>query len=175
MREDERCIHPDCIYRAKYASDKGLSVAGNCNYMAMNGKSRIAGLPDRLQLPCNCPEYVPNVTDPELYKQKTWQDKALALYNAGATDREIAQACGKESQRVGEWRRKLGLPLHPDRKGTDPRFDWKQARELYRRGYNDREIAEALGCGVSTVWRWRFKYELFPNDHGGRKRKGEKK
>lgn len=175
MKESERCQHPDCIYRARNVSDKSMLYTGNCNFATMTGRSRIAGLPDKLSLPCNCIEYVPNGENPNKYRQAAWKEKAMVLYNAGATDREIAAAVGMDRDRIGEWRRKLGLKIHRDRKGQDPSFDWKRAQELYRRGYNDKAIAEAIGCSVSAVWRWRFKYELFPNDHGGRKKKGARK
>lgn len=167
MREDERCRHPDCIYRAKDARDT-KHTAGRCNYLSITGRSRIAGLPDRLQLPCNCAEYVPDGSDPA--RAESWKDRAFALYHVGATDKEIAQATGISLQHVGTWRRRNGLSLHKDKKGPEPVFDWKKAKELYRRGLNDAEIAKALGCGTSCVWRWRYKHELLPNGRAGRKK-----
>ena len=49
----------------------------------------------------------------------------------------------------------------------------KGVSDLYLAGLNDREIAERLGCCVSSVWRWRTKYELFPNGTVGNRKKGE--
>ena len=170
MTEEERCRHPDCIYRATRTNEKGSYKGGNCNYLTMTGRSRIKGEPGRLSLPCFCTEYVPSGQPPQ--KQKAdWKDKALDLYNAGATDREIAEALGVKRDSVCAWRHRVGLPLHRDRMGPVTTIDWKRARELHRQGLNDREIAEAIGCGVNAVWRWRYKYELFPNSHGGRKKK----
>jgi hypothetical protein len=60
MTEDERCRHPDCIYRNRSDPDK----SGNCNYMVIEGRSRTAGLPERLRLPANCPHYKPDGTTP---------------------------------------------------------------------------------------------------------------
>lgn len=31
---------------------------------------------------------------------------------------------------------------------------------LYEKGYNDRQIAEAMGCSSGTVWQWRNKAGL---------------
>ncbi len=51
-------------------------------------------------------------------------------------------------------------------------FDWTRAEELYRHGASDCTIAQTLGCSVSSVWRWRYKYELFPNGRKGRPKGG---
>ena len=60
MTEDERCRHPDCIYRNRSDPDK----SGNCSYMIIEGRSRTARLPERLRLPVNCPFYKPDGTTP---------------------------------------------------------------------------------------------------------------
>ena len=87
MTEDERCRHPDCIYRNRADPDK----SGNCSYMIIEGRSRTARLPERLRLPVNCPFYKPDgVTPPEPEKRWDWRNEAWKLYRAGATDREIA-------------------------------------------------------------------------------------
>lgn len=165
MTEDERCRHPDCIYRAPKGEKHG------CNYLYMTGHCRTVGLPPRLQLPCNCPRYIPDGTSPTEIITRDWRDEALGLYNAGATDHEIAEALGISYDRVNRWRREKGLPLHPARKGSA--FDWEKVEELYRHGANDIQIAQELGCSVSSVWRWRYKYELFPNYKKRRARTNE--
>ena len=72
---------------------------------------------------------------------------------------------------VQHWRRKiLNKDQNPDTARSS--FPWEWARDLYLAGLNDREIAEKLGCCVSSVWRWRNKYELFPNGNVGTKKKG---
>ncbi len=55
MKENERCRHPDCEFRAS----ENPHDTGNCNYSLITGKCRTVGLPERLTLPCNCPRYVP--------------------------------------------------------------------------------------------------------------------
>lgn len=152
MTEDERCRHPDCIYRNRgyYAQ-----ATGQCDYLRIAGKSRIKGLPDRLQLPCNCPRYVPDSTSPvELITRTMWEE-ALALYRAGATDKEIAEAIGKSREGVCAWRHRNNLPCNPDQRGNGKRYDWTVARKLYDAGMCDREIAEALGCNQTSVMNWR--------------------
>ena len=73
---------------------------------------------------------------------------------------------------VQNWRRKiLNVDPNPDRDKSS--FSWEWARDLYLAGLNDREIAEKLGCCVSSVWRWRTKYELFQNGTVGNRKKGE--
>ena len=167
MTDRERCRHPDCIYR----NNSDPTQTGQCNYLVLTGESRTAKLPERLKLPCNCPRYVPNgkaIKQEEL----SWDEIARKLYDAGATDREIGEAVGKAGNAIGSHRRKVwGLPPNKDRMGPAPRFDFERAAKLYREGKNDREIAEALECSQSHVWRWREKNGLPVN---GWHRKGEK-
>lgn len=169
MKETERCRRMDCVYR----NPNYPQQAWRCNYESVTGRARIAGYKGKKTLPCNCPRYESDGSLPAPVED--WKATALGMWEEGRTDREIADATGQPMAKVTRWRNRLKLEVHPDRKGPPPQFDWKKALTLYRRGYNDKEIAQKLGCGVSTVWRWRFKYELFPQDHGGRKRKGEKK
>lgn len=165
MKESERCRHPDCIYRNR--SDPAKS--GNCDYLRLEGKSRTASLPERLKLPANCPFYVPDGTTPP-ETPTTWKDMARRLYDAGATDREIADTLGKSIQHIGTTRRRAWkLPPNPDKRGPDERIDYARATELYRNGLNDREIAKCLGCSTSAIVRWRYKYELLPIGKRGRK------
>ena len=42
------------------------------------------------------------------------KELALQLYNEGRCDREIAADCGVAERTVGDWRRKMKLPSHPD-------------------------------------------------------------
>ena len=167
MTDKDRCRHPDCIYRA--SKDVQGKYDFHCNYLFMTGRCRTAGLPERLKLPGNCPRYVPDGTSPAEISTRDWRDEARRFYDAGATDHEIAEALGISYERVNRWRRAEGLPLHPDTKGYKPQFDWQRAEALYHDGANDCEIARKLGCSVSAVWRWRYKYELFPVAKRGRR------
>ena len=165
MKESERCRHPDCVYRNHGDPD----ATGRCRYWMLTGKCRTVGLPKRLTLPKNCPYYAPDGTSPKPVLTE-WREKAWALYEAGATDKEIAAAVGKTPIQVGNYRRKeWKAPPNPDKKGPGTRFDWKKAKELHRRGLNDAQIAREIGCSPSTVRNWRFKQNLFSNDPRGRK------
>ena len=42
------------------------------------------------------------------------KEMALTLYHDGRCDREIAEYCGVAESTVGDWRRNLKLPAHPD-------------------------------------------------------------
>ncbi len=170
MTEETHCVHPECIYRAA-----GHGTAGACDYLTVTGKSRIKGLPPKLQLPCNCPYYIPDGTEREREpeKEKSWQEKAAALHRAGATDREIAAALDLKKDTVRVWRYRHGLPVNRDRMGDGEHFDWTKARELYDEGACDTEIMELLGCSRSTVYKWRDR-EGLPL-HPAWERRAEKK
>lgn len=176
MKESERCRHPDCVYRNRVDPEK----SGNCDYCRMEGKPRLSrlaqklGLPPervthRMKLPVNCPFYKPDgVTPPAPEMEESWGDIARRLYEQGATDREIADRLGKDINRIGTIRRKQWrLPPNPGPHGPAVSIDYEQATALYRRGANDCEIAQALGCSVSAVYKWRNKHELLPNIKGG--------
>jgi DNA-binding CsgD family transcriptional regulator len=163
MTETSGCIHPDCIYR-----NHTEHATGNCSYLAVTGKSRIKGLPARLQLPCNCPRYVPNGTKKEVVIKNDWVTKARELYSAGATDREIAKELGLTRSTVCAWRRRNYLPLHRDKRGYIEKYDWNLGMALWRAGATDREIMEALGCKRNTVCTWRDRHGL-PVNAGRRK------
>lgn len=55
-------------------------------------------------------------------------------------------------------------------KDTDDRrrkVDYVAVGKLYKQKKTDKEIAAAVGCGVSTVARWRQLNALKPNGQGG--------
>ena len=165
MTDETSCRHPDCIYRNR--GDE--YVYGNCKYLDMTGHSRTAGLPERLRLPCNCPRYIPDGTDPAELLTRTWQDEAMAFYRAGATDKEIERALKLPRGRFSRWRNKKGLPVNKE--PPHYQFDWERGLSLYSAGANDREIAEALGCTVSAARLWRDRLGLPANGKPGRPRK----
>ena len=167
MKESERCHHPECIYR----NHSDPSQTGRCNYLTMTGHSRTAHMPPHLRDPCYCTDYVPSgMPVPE--KRADWKTEATRLYLAGATDREIAESLGLKYGTVQAWRyNQLKRPANPDVRGSGVKFDWERARELYRRGMSDIQIANELGCSIQSVRRWRTKQELLPNagKKGGKK------
>lgn len=100
---------------------------------------------------------------------KLWgKAKARALYDEGASDQDIAKACGISPSAIGRWRNALGLPPHtPPRQHT---LDTERARALYDAGRTDRDIAEACGVCVGTISAWRSRVGL-PSKHRGGVRK----
>ena len=104
---------------------------------------------------------------------KLWDKaKARALYDGGASDRDIAKACGISPSAIGRWRNRLRLPPNtPPKPPRPPRtFDTSRARALYDAGRTDRDIAEACGVCVGTISAWRSRVGL-PSKHRGGVRK----
>lgn len=100
---------------------------------------------------------------------KLWDRvKARALYDEGASDCDIAKACGVSQPAICNWRNALGLPPHtPPRQHT---LDTERARALYDAGRTDVSIAETLGVCVGTISNWRSR-EGLPSKHRGGVRK----
>ena len=156
MTDDERCRHPDCVYRNR----TNVYSQGQCAYLEMTGHCRIAGLPERRQLPCNCPRYISDGTSPVELITRSIHDEALALYRVGATDREMETALGRRRGWACQWRHKRNLPVNRDQMGGGTRYDWDAARKLYDEGACDQEIMELLGCSQTTVHQWRAREGL---------------
>jgi len=49
--------------------------------------------------------------------------------------------------------------------------DWEVGWDLYQQGWNDGEIARALGCGTGTVYQWRKRNGLSANAAPGWKKR----
>lgn len=116
-------------------------------------------------------EKKPKVIGGKEYKRID-REKAMELYKAGHTDREIADVLGVTDKSVGAWRRGLGLEINSRRVNNDA-----NRMELYLKGMNDSEIASALGQSNSAIQGWRKKRNLPANaTQGGdhRKKKEEK-
>lgn len=55
------------------------------------------------------------------------------------------------------------LPLDGAKKTpTAQDYRWRQMRELYEQGLNDKEIASEMGCSRTTVRQWRHSESLAP-------------
>lgn len=100
-------------------------------------------------------------------------EQIMALYNQGLNDREIGAAIFRDRASVGKWRRLRGLPPncpqgYPHKILMDI-IEQKTAEqnrikmELYKRGYNDREIGEAIGMTGGAITYWRRKRGLKRN------------
>lgn len=147
---DERCRDTSCPFnRTRRAEYYGY----NCGYMDITGRSRIAQLPPDLRKPCDCPlnkKRRKPVDDRPRAERDGWADKAEAMYDAGATDKEIAAAVGCDPKYVREWRLNTGRATH-----SKVVYDWDLAARAYDERKSDREIAELLGCHRQTVTNWR--------------------
>ena len=166
MTNRELCRRSDCFYWNRAFNDPM-----KCRYMEITGKSRIKGLPPKLQLPCNCPYYEPSGRKAAALANPDWKDEALTLYRAGATDKEIETALELRRGAACEWRHRMRLPVNRDQMGTGERYDWEAARKLYDEGACDQEIMALLGCSQTTVVRWRDREGL--ELHPARARKAE--
>lgn len=95
-------------------------------------------------------------------------ERAQALYDAGRTDRDIAEACGISPSAIGRWRNRLRLPPNtPPKPPRPPRtFDTSRARALYDEGRTDIFIAMACDVCVGTISNWRHQ-EGLPSKHRG--------
>lgn len=86
------------------------------------------------------------------------ETEARRLYEAGKTDREVAEAVGAKAYQVQLWRKRLGLAAN-----QYTVYDWAAFRELYRAGKTDREIAAAIGCSDKAAQRHRLQLRLPAN------------
>lgn len=171
--KNERCRHPDCIYRTTGEDAKWH----NCDYLFKTGCSRTAGLSPEAAKPCNCKQYVPDPSKrPVKVKREStdpqWHTEALRLNDMGLTNKEIAQRVRRNVDNVSKFLRKSGRKAN--RTGTLNGWDWDRAREMWAARANDPEIAEEIGCSVSTVRRWRERNNLLPNVRTREARHGER-
>lgn len=97
--------------------------------------------------------------------------KVLEMYQAGATDGEIADATGWSKRTVCKWRQGNGLP--GNRKNTPIRDREEEAVRLYEAGCSDNQIAGTIGCSAKAVWDWRKRTGRKANHRQGWQKKGE--
>lgn len=77
--------------------------------------------------------------------------EALEMHRNGATSYAIAKAFDVTESAVKAWKWRVGLMEH----SAETRAKYSQFRELYDRGMNDIEIAEATGVNRKTICDWR--------------------
>lgn len=77
--------------------------------------------------------------------------RALALYDDGATDGEIAAACGVSANGICRWRRRHGLlrTACNDNRLTDSQV--RRAKNLLRDGATRAQVAAHIGVSTSAV------------------------
>lgn len=95
--------------------------------------------------------------------QAKWDtEKGKALWAAGASDDEIAAACGISRSAAASYRRRKWGYINEkkERKITPRPVTWDTALglELYRAGKTDQEIALRVGVGAQAVARYRRKH-----------------
>lgn len=137
-------------------TDGEIAAATGCSKSTVVSWRRRNGLP-------------PNPAPPV----EPWYDREvlMALYRKGYSDKRISMLIGCSATTVGRWRAKNNLPMVKVSITKPERFERETMRELYEKGMNDKQIADAIGCGPSTVQRWRIKEGLVAH----RFLKGEKK
>lgn len=81
--------------------------------------------------------------------------EALAMYNEGANDKQIAAHFGAAPCTVGQWRTRHRLPSKHKREL--PSEQMRKARKMLREGASKRQVAEELGVTPRTVQVWRSK------------------
>lgn len=87
------------------------------------------------------------------------EEKALEMYNNGATEKEIAKAFGVACVTVYAWKLKAGLVQHsPER---EKRFE--TVRKLYDLGLTDPQISEKTGLSIQMIYLWRRENALKAN------------
>lgn len=156
-RPNRRCS--SCIYRA----GNRQSVNG-CDYALITGKCRTAEIDDpELLHPSKCPLYVKGVrqnavdhiplTDKNRGRIK--HEEFKRLWEQGATDKELANTFGVSPITIGIYRRKRGYACNVEQKTVKPQYNYETMEQLYYSGKWDKEIAEELGCCISTVIAWR--------------------
>lgn len=87
------------------------------------------------------------------------------LYNKGMTDREIAETTGQSKRKVQTWRYKNHLKANQKEPtlNLDLAERHRKMRELYDRGMNDVQIAEATGMAEKTIAKYRKAQGLPPH------------
>lgn len=76
----------------------------------------------------------------------------IEMYQAGATDLDIADELGVSVQSITAWRSSLGAE-----QASTQRFG------LWQQGHTDRQIAEQLGEELWTIKKWRGRKKLAAN------------
>lgn len=96
---------------------------------------------------------------------------AIALWNNGYTDKEIAEVFDMSYNGIQEWRRRERIPANHRQqhvilnKGRQITIDYKRVRELYDNGLNDVEIANEMGHCVGVINTWRRENRLKANSN----------
>lgn len=147
-----KCGGKKCIYRTG-AGEPGVSGKCDmtCNYALITGKTKLGQIYEQYGITnydqraakilgrIKCPFYSPgdrirqSRTELLLHGSKPgkydWA-RGMELYNAGATDKDIATELGCTYESVKRWRWKHALSVNPAQKAPG-KLDWARGRALY--------------------------------------------
>ena len=88
------------------------------------------------------------------------------LYEAGLSDRQIAELTNRTKGMVKHWRDKNGLPTKQTI-GRSKKIPEERMLEVYKMGLNDRESCVILGVSVDVFRYFREKHDLVANAKRG--------
>ncbi len=104
---------------------------------------------------------------------KPWDDRfvgtATKLVEYGASDEEIAEALGCDMEEMAWWREEhpaFDRAFHRDPRGVGRPSIWDDkfvdvAKAMAKLGAIDMDIANALGCNIRTLHRWKIEHPEF--------------
>lgn len=151
----ERCR--SCIYRSSNPAEYG------CDFAHITGRCRSAEVSDPALLnPRKCPLYsaggrktkkgLRGNTRTSQIEKETF----ARLHRQGCTDAEMAEYFGVAKSTVSKYRNSLGLVVNRSaEKQAAAQVDYEKLWSLYRAGYYDKQMAEACGCAISSVRKFR--------------------
>lgn len=95
------------------------------------------------------------------------------LYDAGKSDREIAEAVGVGRRTIANWRQGQDLPCKSSRaaqaKPGDIIRQSSKIKAMVQQGLDDRQIAKRIACNRNTILDFRQTYGIAAVGIGGRK------
>ncbi len=110
---------------------------------------------------------------PEVKHGAAWHERFVAtakkLVEYGATDEEIAEALGCDMEEMAWWREEhpaFDKAFYRDPRGVGRPSLWDDkfvdvAKAMARLGAIDMDIANALGCNIRTLHRWKIEHPEF--------------
>lgn len=148
-----KCLHEDsqgyCAYRDHVGHGRGCPPGPDCAcYEPLDGRQKPRDIPRPARR-----ETAGYTHRPTAARSLEKDPKVLEMYQAGATDQEIADATGWSRRTVSKWRQSGGLP--GNRKHNPIKDREAEVARLYDQGCSDNKIARTIGCSAKAVWDWR--------------------
>ena len=138
-----------CDYNYLTASSRGCAPGPDCvRYRPRGDAKRPKSIPPQ---PRHAVEGY--VRRPGSVQSLEADPKVLEMWEAGASDPEIARETGWARSTVQRWRLVTGRPSRRRRTSLMDREE--EAVRLYEAGESDKAIARALGCSAAGVSSWR--------------------